>query len=78
MSPSRVGSQPSPRSAHGTWTTHVRAHDAVADPLPLTVPDTSLCPVGWSGPAIHELFSPTLTVCACWTWPGLIKADEVS
>jgi hypothetical protein len=39
---------------------------------------TSLRPVGRSGLAFRELISPTLIACACWTWPGLIKADEVS
>ena len=42
MSPSRVRSQPSPRSAHGSWMTHVRPHDALADPLPFVMRDTSL------------------------------------
>ena len=48
MSPSRAHSQPSPKSAHGTWTTHVHPHDALADPLPFVMRDTSL-PVGCSG-----------------------------
>ena len=78
MSPNRVRSQPSPRSAHGSWIKQLREHYALVDPLPLTVPDTSLRPVGCSGLAFRELISPTLTACACWTWPGLIKADEVS
>ena len=53
-------------------------HDALLDPLPLTVPDTWLRPVGCSGLAFCELISPTLTACASWTWPGLVKADEIS
>ena len=70
MSPNRVRSQPSPRSAHGSWIKQLREHYALVDPLPLTVPDTSLRPVGCSGLAFRELISPTLTACACWTWPG--------
>ena len=49
MNPSRVRSLPSPRSAHGPWTTHVHPHDALADPLPFGMRDTSSLPVGCSG-----------------------------
>ncbi len=55
MSPSRVRSQPSPRSAHGTWTAHVHPDDAPADPLPFVMRDTSSRPVGCSGLAFREL-----------------------
>jgi hypothetical protein len=78
MNPSRVRSLPSPRSAHGPWTTHVHPHDALADPLPFGMQDTSLRPVGCSGLAFRELIQPTLTACAAWTWAGLVKADEIS
>jgi len=56
----------------------LREHDALVDSLPLTVPDTWLRPVGCSGLAFCELISPTLTARASWTWPGLVKADEIS
>ena len=78
MSPSRIHSQPSPRSAHGFWIKHLHEHDALPDPLPLTVPDTWLRPVGCSGLAFCELILPTLTACASCTWAGLVKADEIS
>ena len=76
MSPSRVRSQPSPRWAHGCWTKQVREHDALVDPLPLTVPDTWLRPVGCSGPVFCELISPTMTACASWTWPVWSRATK--
>ena len=75
MSPSRAHSQPSPKSAHGTWTTHVHPHDALADPLPFGMRDTSSRPVGCSGLAFRELIQPTLTARASWTWTGLVKMD---
>ena len=78
MSPSRVRSQPSPRSAHGFWIRHVRRHDALADPLLFVMRGTSSLPVGCSGLTFRELISPTMTACASWTWPGLVKADEIS
>ena len=78
MSPNRVRSQPSPRSVHGSWIKQLREHDALVDPMPLTVPDTWLRPAGCSGLAFCELISPTLTACASWTWPGLVKVDEIS
>jgi hypothetical protein len=76
MSPNWVRQPHEP--AHGSWIKQLREHYALVDPLQLTVPDTSLRPVGCSGLAFRELISPTLTACFCWTWPGLIKADEVS
>ena len=42
MSPSRVRSQPSPRSAHRCWPKQMREHDALVDRLSLPVPDTWL------------------------------------
>ena len=57
MSPSRVRSQPSPRSAHGAWMMHVHPHDALADPLPFVMRDTSPRPAGCSGLAFRELTS---------------------
>ena len=78
MSPSRVRSQPSPRSAHGSWMMHVHPHDALADPLPFVMRDTSSLPVGCSGLAFRELIQPTLTARASWTWTGLVKMDGIS
>ena len=55
MSPSRVHSQPSPRSAHGSWIMHVHSHDALADPRALRVPQYAgsgadiLCAVSAAG-----------------------------
>ena len=46
MSPNRVRSQPAPKSAHGSWIKQLREHDALADPMPLTVPDTLFAPGG--------------------------------
>ena len=34
MSPTRVRSLPSPRSAHGPWMEQVKPDDAISDPLP--------------------------------------------
>jgi hypothetical protein len=78
MSPNRVRSQPSPRSAHGTWMMHVHPHDALADPLPFGMQDASPRPVGCSGLAFRELTPPTLTAGASWTWTGLVETDEIS
>ena len=78
MNPNRAHSQPSPKSAHGTWTTHVHPHDALADPLPFGMQDTSLCPVGCSGLAFRELIQPTLTARAFWKWTGLVKMNGIS
>ena len=78
MSPSRVRSQPSPRSAHGSWMMHVHPHDALADPLPFVMRDTSSRPVGCSGLAFRELIQPTLTARASWTWTGLVKMNGIS
>jgi DNA-binding MarR family transcriptional regulator len=39
MSPSRIHAQPSPRSAHGSWMTHVHPHDLLADTLRREMPD---------------------------------------
>jgi hypothetical protein len=77
MSPSRVRSQPSPRSAHRSWLINVHPHDALADPLPFVMRDTSSLPVGCSGLAFRALIQPTLTGRASWTWTGLIKMDEI-
>ena len=78
MSPSRVRSQPSPRSAHGFWIKQLPEHDVLPHPLPFDGADTWLRPVGCSGLAFCELISPTLTGSASWTWAGLLKADEIS
>jgi hypothetical protein len=78
MSPSRVRSQPSPKSAYGTWTTHVHPHDALADPLPFVMRGTSPRPVVCSRLAFRELTPPTLTARASWTWTGLVKTDDIS
>jgi hypothetical protein len=67
MSPSQVRPEPSPRSAHGSWTTHVHPHDALADPLPLVILDTSSRPVVCSGLAFHEHIQPILTARASWS-----------
>jgi hypothetical protein len=77
MSPSRFRAQPLPRSAHGSWMTHVHPHDALADTLPFVMPDTSSRPAGSSGPAFRELIQPTLTALASWTWTGLVKMDGI-
>ena len=68
MSPSRVRTQPSPRSAHGSWMTHVQPQDALTDPLPFVMRDTSSRSMGSSGLAFRELIQPTLTARASWTW----------
>ena len=78
MSPSRVRSQLSPRSAHGSWTMQAHPYDALADPPPFGMQDTSPRPVGCSGLAFRELSPPTLTAHASWTWTGLVKTDEIS
>jgi len=57
---------------------HVHRHYALVDRLPFMVPDTLSRPVSCSGLAFRELISPTMTACASWTWPGLVKADEIS
>jgi len=49
MSPSQDRSLPSARTAHGSWLVHVGPHDALADPLPFGMQDTSPRPVGCSG-----------------------------
>jgi hypothetical protein len=67
MSPSRAHSQPSPKSAHGTWTMHVDRHDALADPLPVLMSEASSLPVSCSGPIFRELSQPTLTARISWT-----------
>ncbi len=77
MSPNRVRSQPSPRSAHGFWMMYVHPHDALAGPLPFVMRDTSSRPVGCSGLAFRELIQPTLTARASWTWTGLVKMDGI-
>ena len=71
MNPSRARYTPSPRSAHGSWMMHVHPHDALADPLPFGMPDTSLRPVGCSGLAFRELIQPSLTARGSWKWTGL-------
>ena len=78
MSPSRVRSQSSPRLAHGSWMMHVHPHDALADPLPFVMRDTSSLSVGCSGLAFRELIQPTLTARASWTWTGLVKMNRTS
>ncbi len=78
MSPSRVRSQPSPRSAHGTLMMHVHPHAALADTLPFVMRDTSPRPAGCSGLAFRELIQPTLTARASWTWTGLVKMNGIS
>ena len=55
MTPSRVRSQPSPRSAHGSWMMNVHPHDGFADPLLFVMRDTSSRQVGCSGLAFREL-----------------------
>jgi hypothetical protein len=77
MSPSRAHSQPSQKSAHGTWTTHVHLHDALADPLPVLMREASSLPVGCSGPGCRELSQPTLTARISWTWTSLVKMDGI-
>ena len=77
MSPSRVHSQASPRSAHGSWTMHVHPHDALGDPLPFVMRDSSSLPVGRSGLVFRELVQPTLNARASWTWNGLVKMDGI-
>ena len=57
---------------------HVLPHDALADPLPFVMRDTSPRPVGCSGRAFRKLTPPTLTARASWTWTGLAKTDEIS
>jgi group II intron reverse transcriptase/maturase len=52
---------------------HVHPHDALADPLPFVMRDTSSLPVGCSGLAFRELIQPTLTARASWTRTGLVK-----
>ncbi len=54
---------------------HVHPHDALADPLPFVMRDTSSLPVGCSGRALCELIQLTLTARASWTWTGLVKMD---
>ena len=61
MRPSRVRSQPSPRSAHGSWMMHGHPHNALADPLPFVIRHASSLSVGSSGLAFRELIQPTLT-----------------
>ncbi len=78
MSPSRVRSQPSPRSALASWMMHVHPHDALVDPLSFVMRDTSSLPVGFSGLAFRELIQPTPTDPASWTWTALVKPDEMS
>ena len=77
MSPSRVRSQPSPRSAHGFWMGQLREHDALVDPLPFVLRDTPSLPVGCSGLAFGEFIQPTLTARPFWTWTGLVKIDGI-
>ena len=72
MSPSLAHSQPLPKSAHRTLTTHVHA---LADPLPFGMQDASLRPVGCSGLAFRELIQPNLTARAPWTWPDIVKRN---
>jgi hypothetical protein len=77
MSPSRIHAQPSPRSAHGSWMTHLHPLDALADTLPFVMPDTSSRPVGCSGLAFREprarpvtrIVSHSKTIPACETRP---------
>jgi len=54
----------------------LREHDALVDPLPLTVPDTWLRPVGCSGLAFCELISPTLTACRPWPHGQAPRTDH--
>jgi hypothetical protein len=75
MNPSRVRSQPSPRSAHGPWMKHVNPHDALADAPPLAMRDTSSLRVSCSGLFFRELSQPTLTARASLTWIGTIKMN---
>ncbi len=77
MSPSRVRSQPSPRSAHGFWIKQLPEHDVLLHPLPFDGADTWLRPVGCSG-LVRGLILPTLTGSASWTWAGLLKSDKMS
>src|ERR1700722_17712990 len=56
--------------------THVHPHDALADPLPFVMRDTSPLPVGCSGLAFRECIQPTLTARATWTWTGLVKEER--
>ena len=77
MTPSRVRSQPSPRSAYGSWMMHVHPHDAFADPLLFVMQDTSLRPVGCSGLPFRELIQATLSARGSWTWTGLVKIDGI-
>ena len=52
-------------------------HDALADPLPFVMRDTSSLPVGCSGLAFRALIQPTLTGRASWTWTGLVKMEGI-
>jgi hypothetical protein len=56
----------------------VDPHDALADPLPFVMPDTSSRPVGCSGLAFRELIQPTLTARATCTWTGLVNVNGIS
>ena len=77
MSPTRVRSQRSPKSAYGCSLMHVHPHHPLADPLPFVMRDTSSPSVGCSGLAFRELIQPTLTARASWTWTGLVKMDGI-
>lgn len=78
MSPSRVHSQPSPKSAHDPWTTHVHPHGALQTRLPFGMQATSPRPVGCAGLAFRKPIQPTLTAHASRTWTGLVKMNEIS
>jgi len=56
---------------------HVHPHDALVDPLPFVMRDTSSLPVGCSGLAFRELIQP-MTARASWTWTGLVKMNGMS
>lgn len=53
---------------------HVHSHDALTDPLPFLMQDTS-CALACSGLAFCEPIQPTQTARPSWTSTGLIKKD---
>jgi len=57
---------------------HVHPVDALADPLPFVMRDTSSLSVDFSGVAFRELSPPSLTARASWTRTRLVKMNGTS
>ena len=52
--------------------------DALADPLPFGMQNTSQGPVSCSSLAFRVLIEGSLSARGCWMWTGLVKIGRTS